>query len=214
MELNQTMCGTNSAASFIRRVSSSTTHEHHYYYIHVCMYVYVHTIKKGKVLFRKLWTANCLRTEIWLADNRTVQKPQKKAMMLHMLVFQFIALVFWKKKIISAFFTTTCKWNHKVGLKLDKYLTMIVNVLRTSINLIVRCILNNKRVASHIGNGMFISRYIRSNKHRYCCLSRELLQRLNSFNGRNLSNYWHDHRQTVCTCTKMSDASKCYNAYC
>lgn len=119
-----------------------------------------------------------------------------------------------KKKIISAFFTTTCKWNHKVGLKLDKYLTMIVNVLRTSINLIVRCILNNKRVASHIGNGMFISRYIRSNKHRYCCLSRELLQRLNSFNGRNLSNYWHDHRQTVCTCTKMSDASKCYNAYC
>lgn len=62
------------------------------------MYVYVHTIKKGKVLFRKLWTANCLRTEIWLADNRTVQKPQKKAMMLHMLVFQFIALVFWKKK--------------------------------------------------------------------------------------------------------------------
>lgn len=35
--------------------------------------------------------------EIWFADNRTVQKPQKKAMMLQMLVFQFIALVFCKK---------------------------------------------------------------------------------------------------------------------
>lgn len=37
----------------------------------------------------------------------------------------------------------TWKWIHKVGSELDKYLTMIVNVLDTSINLIVRCILNN-----------------------------------------------------------------------
>lgn len=152
--------------------------------------------------------------EIWLADNRTVQKQRKKAMMLQTLVFQFIALVFWKKKKNYYSLLRCGSWIHKVGLKLDKYLTMIVNVLRTSINLIVRCILNNQRVASHIGNGLFISRYIRLNKHRYCCPSRELLQRLNSFNGTNLSNYWRDHRQTVCTCTKMSDASKCYNVYC
>lgn len=181
-------------------------------YVCTCMYTPLRKVK--------YFSGNCERRTAYepkygLLLIEPNQKPRKKAMMLQMLVFQFVALVFWKKKkIISAFFTTMCKWIHKMGLKLDKYLTTIVNVLRTSINLIVRCILNNKRVASHIGNGMFISRYIRSNKHRYSCLSRELLQRLNSFNGRNLPNYWHDHRHTVCTCTKMSDASKCYNAYC